>query len=98
LSVIAQAQSDKDITLTTSSGNTVRIPSSGVLSNGDAEDVAHDVQAVDRQLKPGKKPGKSDVSTAMQKIALDARNDAVDSLDMAYRVANMTSGTLDNKQ
>jgi hypothetical protein len=29
---------------------------------------------------------------------LDARNDAVDSLDLAYRVAGETSGPLDNQQ
>lgn len=98
LSALAQAQSDKDITLTTSTGNMVRIPSSGALSNSDAQDVARDIQAVDRQLKPGKKPGKENVAAAMQQIALDARNDAVDSLDLAYRVAGETSGGLNSEQ
>jgi hypothetical protein len=34
----------------------------------------------------------------MRQIAIDARNDAVDSLDLAYRVAEQTSGTLDSEQ
>jgi hypothetical protein len=99
--VAAQAQSTNDVTLTTSSGTTVRIPSRGPLSNDAADEAAHDVLAIDRQLKPfkdGKPSGKSDVLVAMQKIALDARNDAVDSLDLAYRVARMTSGVLDSEQ
>jgi hypothetical protein len=98
--VPAQVQTQKDITLTTSKGSTVRIPSSGALSNGAAEQVALEVVAIDGQLHPGKhaKKGKSDVSAAMLQIAMDARNDAVDSLDLAYRVAGETSGTLDSEQ
>lgn len=101
LKVAAQVQSKQDITLTTSSGTTVRIPSSGALSNVAAEEVARDVVAIDRQLKPskgGKRSSKSDVSAAIQQITLDARNDAVDSLDLAYRVAGKTSGVLDSQQ
>lgn len=93
----AQDQSKKEITLTTSSGAAVHIPSSGALANDTAQGVALDVVDLDRHLKPGKK-GKSDVAAAMQQIALDARNDAVDSLDLAYRVAGETSGPLDNQQ
>ena len=96
--VQAQVQSEKDITLTTSGGSTVRIPSGGALSNDAAKEVAGDVIAIDRQLKTGKQSRKSDVSAAMQQIALDARNDAVDSLDLAYRVAVKTSGVLDSEQ
>jgi hypothetical protein len=98
LQVPAQDHPEKDITLTTSSGTSVRVPSSGAISNDAAKQVARDVIAIDRQLKPGKKSGKSDVSAAMQQIALDARNDAVDSLDLAYRVAGKTSGALDSEQ
>lgn len=96
----AQTSSDKDITLTTSSGTKVVVPSSGALANDSAHQVAHDVIAVDGQLKsrPGKRPGNSDVAAAMQQMAMDARNDAVDSLDLAYRVAGETSGILDNGQ
>jgi hypothetical protein len=96
----AQAPSDKDITLTTSSGTKVLVPSSGALANDSAHQVAHDVIAIDGQLKskPRKRPGNSDVAAAMQQMAVDARNDAVDSLDLAYRVAGETSGILDNGQ
>jgi hypothetical protein len=100
LTVEAQVQSQKEITLTTSKGSTVRIPLSGVLANDSAEHVALDVIALDGQLKPRKsgKRGKSGVSAAMRQIAIDARNDAVDSLDLAYRVAGETSGPLDSQQ
>jgi hypothetical protein len=97
----AQAPSNKDITLTTSRGTAVRVPSSGALANNTAQQVALDVIAIDGQLKlskSGKRPGKSDVPAAMLQMATDARNDAVDSLDLAYRVAGETSGTLDSTQ
>jgi hypothetical protein len=97
---LAQASAGKDITLTTSSGTKVLVPSSGALANDSAQQVALDVLAIDRQLKskPGKRPGDSDVGAAMQQMAADARNDAVDSLDLAYRVAEKTSGILDSGQ
>lgn len=96
----AQASSGKDITLTTSSGTKVLVPSSGALANDSARQVAGDVLAIDAQLKskPGKRSANSDVAAAMQQMAADARNDAVDSLDLAYRVAGKTSGILDNGQ
>jgi hypothetical protein len=97
----AQSNSDKDITLATSSGTAVRVPSTGALANDAAQNVALDVVYVDRQLKSsksGKRAGKEDVAAATQKMALDARNDAVDSLDLAYRVAEKTSGVLDSGQ
>ena len=96
----AQASSGKDITLTTSSGTKVVVPSSGALANDSAQQVAQDVIAIDRRLKskPQRPAGNSDVVAAMQEMAADARNDAVDSLDLAYRVAGETSGILDNGQ
>lgn len=97
LKLPAQVQSEKDITLTTSSGTTVRVPSAGALANDTAQEVALGVVDLDQQLKKNRK-GKSDVSSAMKQIALDARNDAVDSLDLAYRVAGKTSGPLDSEQ
>jgi hypothetical protein len=97
----AQAPSNKDITLTTSRGTAVRVPSSGALANDAAQQVALNVIAIDGQLKLSKsrkRSGKSDVAAAMQQMATDARNDAVDSLDLAYRVAGETSGNLDSTQ
>ncbi len=93
----AQTQPKKEITLTTSSGHPVLIPSSGALANDTAQGIALDVVDLDRRLKPGRK-SKTDVAAAMQQIAMDARNDAVDSLDLAYRVASETSGPLDSGQ
>ena len=95
---LAQAPSNPDITLTTSSGTQVRVPSSGALADDDAQHVARDVIAIDGQLKSHKRRGKSDVATAMREMAVDARNEAVDSLDLAYRVAQETSGPLDSTQ
>jgi hypothetical protein len=96
----AQAVSGKDISLTTSSGTKVLVPTSGALANDSAQQVALDVLAIDGQLKSkhGKRPGNSDVAAAMQQMTAEARNDAVDSLDLAYRVAEKTSGILDNGQ
>lgn len=100
LTVAAQVNSQKEVTLTTSKGSAVHIPTTGTLANDAAEQVAVDVVAIDGQLKPGKigKKGKADVAAAMRQMAMDARNDAVDSLDLTYRIAGQTSGPLDSQQ
>ena len=97
---LVQATSATDISLTTSSGAKVVVPSTGALANDSAHQVAVDVLALDRRLKskPSKRQPNPEVAAAMRQMAEDARNDAVDSLDLAYRVAGETSGILDNGQ
>jgi hypothetical protein len=95
----AQVAGGNDIALKKADGAKVLIPASGPRYNESAHEVAVDVESLDREVKNSRKPpGNREVVAAMRQIALDARNDAVDSLDLAYRVAEQTSGVLDSGQ
>ena len=96
---IAQVSGGNDITLKKADGAKVLIQASGPRFNESAHEAAREVETFDREIKNSRKqPGSRDVVEAMRQIAIDARNDAVDSLDLAYRVAEQTSGILDSEQ
>src|SRR5690242_17838795 len=95
----AQVPGGHDVTLKKADGAKVVIPASGPRFNEGAHQAAVDLEALDRDVKNARKQaGNREVIAAMRQIAIDARNDAVDSLDLAYRVSEETSGVLDSEQ
>jgi hypothetical protein len=96
---LAQVAGGNDIGLKKSNGEKVLIPANGSGFNESAHEAALGVESLDREIKnPRKRSGNREVLQAMRQIAVDSRNDAVDSLDLAYRVAQETSGGLDSAQ
>jgi hypothetical protein len=100
VAAMAQVAGRSEITLKSSNGTKVLIPADGQPGfNETAHEAALDIGSLDREVKnPRKRSGDRQVLLAMRQIAVDARDDAVDSLDLAYRVAGETSGVLDPQQ
>src|ERR1700680_2268897 len=101
-SVGAWSQSGKEpaIKLAKPDGKEVVVPLSGPLSNDSAQGVAKDIQSFDKQVKSKKYLAhvkNPEVAEAMAEIAAQSRNDALEQLDLAYRIAGKTSGELDNR-
>lgn len=94
----AGQQGNKDIKLKKSDGTEVTVPASGPLSDQTAQNVAAGVLSFDKEAKLWKsKQAKNKsvdpaVAGEMQAIALEARNDSVEQLDLAYRVAKRSAG------
>src|SRR5271169_6837486 len=80
---------NKDLTVTKSDGKQVKVPGAGPLANATAQDVAAGILDYDKQVK-SRPPGKHaspEVARAMQQMAEESRNEAVEELDLTYRVA-----------
>jgi hypothetical protein len=99
---------ENQILITKADGSQLRVPTTGPLADSNAESVAKSVHFLDADLKAAKKGHNprgtgttgddAQVRAAMWQIALESRNEAVDQLDLAYRVAEQTSaGNVDLK-
>lgn len=89
----------KDLTVTKPDGKQVKVPGKGPLANPTAQEVAAGVLDYDKQVKshpPGRRAS-PEVARAMQQMADESRNEAVEQLDLTYRVAQETSGPLDSE-
>ncbi len=91
---------DGEILITKSNGSQLRVPTTGPLADSNAQTVAKSVRSFDAEFSAGIKrspPGGTttganpEVLAAMQQLALESRNEAVDQLDLAYQVAQGTS-------
>jgi len=94
-----QAASSKDLTVTKVDGKQVKVPATGPLANPTAQEVAAGVLDYDKQVKshPPGRHASPEVARAMQQMADESRNEAVEQLDLTYRVAQETSGPLDSE-
>ncbi len=87
---------EKQLKVSKPDGTELRVPATGPSSNEDAKQVATEVQDFDRQIRSFPKRRHSvdpKVLAAMREIALESRNDAVQQLDLAQQVGQMTSGS-----
>ncbi len=79
-------------------GTQLRIPATGPLASAAAQDVARDIAAYDRKpTSPSARGADPAVVDAMRQLAQESRNEAVDQLDVTFRVAQSTSGALDTR-
>ena len=90
---------NKDLTVTKADGKQVKVPATGPLANPTAQEVAAGVLYYDKQVKshPPGRHASPEVARAMQQMADESRNEAVEQLDLTYRVAQETSGPLDSE-
>lgn len=92
---------DSKIVLKRADGEAVEVPLTGPGRDPRAEQLAREIQALDRQIAKdggGGTPQNDAVKAEMLKIAKEARNDALSDLDLALAVARKTSaGSLDDE-
>lgn len=95
-----QTSKNKDLILTKSDGTQIRVPGSGPLANQTAQEVALGILEFDKQKKshpPGERAVNPQVAEAIRQMAEESRNEALEQLDLTYRVAQETSGPLDTQ-
>ena len=92
-----QDRGSRDIILLKSDGSQVRVPASGPLASPAAQEIARDVQAYDRRARSQPFSGAADpqIAQAVERLAQEVRDDAVDRLDQTYRLADVVAGPLD---
>jgi hypothetical protein len=91
------AGADKSVTLHKADGTSIVVRDKGAAAGDEAFAMAAKIAAFDSELKSSKPPeGDAEVIRAMQQIAAEEREDAVETLDRAIRIANRTAGGLDN--
>lgn len=101
--VYAGQKGNKDITVKKSDGTDVTVPVSGPLSDPTAQSVASGVLSFDEEAKQWKSKQARNksidpaVAAEMQALAAEERNDSVEQLDLAYRVAKHSAGGLDGE-
>jgi hypothetical protein len=96
------AKEKSDIILRRADGKTVTVPMSGSLYDARAESLAHEIQALDTQIRDARQsslsPSQSEAAAAMLAVAVESREDAVRELELALAVARLTSaGKLDDE-
>lgn len=95
-----QSGKESTIKLIKPDGREVLVPLSGPLSNDTAQAVARDIQSFDKEAKSRRHPvdaKNEEVAAAMMELAVESRNDALEQLDLAYRITQKSAGTLDNR-
>lgn len=86
------------ITIRNAEGRIVQIPLSGRLSNDEGIRIAREIQDIDSSIKYWEESSKSsdpEILSAMLQMMFETRNDAVAKLELAYQIAQKTSGILD---
>lgn len=93
-----------NIVLKSATGQPIEVPVSGPLYNPRAEQLAREIETLDKQIakarkeKPARTPDAATIKAEMLSIAVEARNDALAELDLAMDVARKTSaGSLDEE-
>jgi hypothetical protein len=90
-----RAKRGDDIILVKSDGTSVRVPTEGPMANEAAQSVARDIAALDKRAKSGHgESADPQVTEAVRNLSEALRNDAIDKLDLSYRVAQSTSAPL----
>jgi hypothetical protein len=92
-----QGTGGKDLILSKPDGTVVHVPKAGPFANEAAQQAAQGVLDYDRRVKSHRPDAHADpqVAKAIQDIADETRNEAVEQIDLAYRVPTMSSGPLD---
>jgi hypothetical protein len=92
---VAAGATDKPIKLKKSDGSDVVVPATGELADERARAIASSLQSYDESSKHWRSAKPASPAAELREIADQARNESLDQLDLAYRMARKTSGGLD---